>query len=246
MKGLHERRAAPLFLFAALLLGAFRPAPVRAAMDDSIDEGEAPTAPRRAYLFADLDYFDPTQLANQLLDATGRSLAVAGAAGINSVSASGAWGARLGVLVPLHPLIAVGGSFGYIAGPRLSESAQGTINSGATPFTFSDNLSMNYWRFLAEARERLPISGPWALGLGEGLGVAIYSHVATCSATGLGCSTPLTTGTGVGFSWEVEPSLLYGRFGIAFRYAQFPGGLSNGGQFTREWGSLGSFLEVVF
>ncbi len=170
-------------------------------MTELDDEEAPPQAPRKAYLFADLDYFDPTDLANQLLDATGQSLSLSGASGSNSVSAAGAWGGRVGMLFTLDPKLALGGSFGYIAGPRLSESAQGTANGGGA-FTFS--------------------------------------------AMGIGCSTPLTTGTAAGFSWEVEPSILYGRFGIAFRYAQFPGGLSSGGQFTREWASFGSFLEVAF
>ncbi len=247
-------------LFLAVVLGAFRAAPAWA--DESVPEpdgspgwgllssspdsrDEESPAPPKAHLFVDLDYFDPTQLANQLLDATSQSLDNDAFSGSNSVSASGAWGGRVGVLVPFNPHIALGGSFGYIAGPRLSENAQGT--AGGTASSFSDDLSMNYWRILAEARERLPLSGSWALGLGEGIGVAIYGHAATCSATGsLTCSTPFTTGTGDGLTWEVEPSIFYGPFGVAFRYAQFPGGLSSGGQFTRQWGSLGSFLEVVF
>jgi hypothetical protein len=247
-------------LFLAIGLGAFRTCASWA--DDVVPEpdgspgwgllsappdsgGEAAPAPPRARLFVDLDYFDPTQLANQLLDATSQSLNESQFSGSNSVSASGAWGGRVGVLVPFNPHIALGGSFGYIAGPKLSENAQGTIGGAAS--SFSDDLSMNYWRFLAEARERLPLSGSWALGLGEGLGVAVYSHAATCSATNPpSCSTPSTTGTGAGLTWEVEPAIFYGPFGVAVRYAQFPGGLSSGGQFTRQWGSLGSFLEVVF
>lgn len=209
--------------------------------------------PGRGYkIAAALDYFGVGNAANSsdVKDLPSNVCALAnaslgpGSSCTATLSINGAIGFRGGFWKPAEGF-EWGASFGYLyGGPNGSgKLTVDTVPAGSGTLTQSDNTV----RLLGEVRKSIPLNDQWSLRMGVGLGVAFDFWNASCSASGNltgGCAAlglqSSESGSQTWATWELSPSIAYGRWSAGFRYAGF------GRTQSTPWNTFGGFFGAEF
>ncbi len=190
--------------------------------------------------FGSFDYYgigNSKQTAQEALNSI-----CSGASGCGySANVYGGYGARAGIFYKENSNFEWGGSLGYIdGGPDIS--GKGTISYASPAGSFSDTVTNNTLRLLAEAKESYPINQDWKFNIGAGLGWAMDMENDNYSSSGslasIGSGTP-TSNYGWA-TWEISPSFAYHHAQIGVRYVGFARGGFN------PWNTIGAFLGYEF
>jgi hypothetical protein len=160
-------------------------------------------------------------------------------------------GARLGVLYPVQPSVLIGGSLGYITGPKNKTSYY--LSDGVDFETTAIEEKTTFVRALVEVRKHFKLTDALGLRLGGGIGIAqgkIKQSFFYNDSFGGGPFGNNPSKTWSGVTWELVPSLLVKagktNFEIGVAYADFPG-LKEDSDFNKlDWTPFGIRLGLEF
>lgn len=166
-----------------------------------------------------------------------------------SVSSTGGFGIRAGLLRPLESWkrTYVGGSIGYLVGPKIKS----TIYDNNTPGTFGVESREYYYRALAEGVHLIPVASHVGLKLGAGLGVARATTNQTPFFTGgLTGDTSKHSHTNFGFTYEISPAVVLDLqatiLELGIRYMYFPTIKETAETASVEWTTFGFYVGLGF
>ena len=217
--------------------------------DYSRETRRSDDAPERSYkIVASLDYFGVGN-ASKGLSSTTRDVCVALIAGgatscRASASVNGAAGFRGGFWKSAEGFD-WGASLGYLYG---GPSGSAKLTADIVPVgSAMANQSDNTVRLMGEVRKSIPLNDLWSLRMGAGLGMAVDFWKASCSNSGslvgvctdVGLPSP-ESGSQSWITWELSPSIAYGRWSAGLRYAGF------GRTGATPWNTFGGFLGAEF
>jgi len=201
-------------------------------------------------IFASLDYYLPSNAGNGFKDdaqATAVALAGIGYNVTGSVKTSGGFGGRVGFLVPISEIVALGASGGYISGPN--STANLVLTSGGNNGIVTVNRSTAFLRFLIEERTKFPLSEQSAFQLGAGVGAAHGTIADKLVCTGSACTRPgvseSESATWSGFTWEITAEIMFRNMIFGSRFAGFPK-FDDSNLSKMEWTTPGFFFGYAF
>ena len=163
--------------------------------------------------FAPLNIYDKEAILLQDLGLTGTAETVSGL------------GLRFTYLYPVSNNIEVGGSLGYIMGPKTE-----FVGSG---FWLGDNYEreVSFIRLLGELKTEIPIGDDWSINPSLSAGIAFgkveYSDIFTVDDESWS-----------GFAWEISVPFIYKDYIFALKYAGFPT-YEDGGVEVLKWNTFG-------
>ncbi|HRY30609.1 MAG TPA: hypothetical protein P5079_11315 [Elusimicrobiota bacterium] len=211
-------------------------------------------------VFGQIDYwlkdsaFEEEEKA--LKDVTGELIVLGYDASSANYSISNGLGIRGGLLFPVGDgTFHIGGSVGYIWGPTWESETNGYSWSYGNGRSERED-TVNYLRFLLEAKKAIPLNNDVDFVFRGGLGLASGRMETTITNSGtfvtaLGASTSSSQSeTWSGFTWEFLPSLLIKgngvniEFGVGF--AQFPTLKETEDFYEFEWAPIGFRAAVEF
>jgi hypothetical protein len=205
---------------------------------------------RKARVFGQLEYWlegDAYEGESRLVDEAVEDPFSPYFEGAKDVSTG--FGGRMGVMVPAASGLAMGGSLGYIRGPK----GEFKVTDGLVPPDDEAKwtLETTFLRLMFEMKKDIAISDKAALRLGFGLGFAKGSIDQEYREIGPGySSTADSSSSWTGLSWEISPALAFNagsnRVELGVMYAGFPK-LNKKDNFEEfEWKPFGFRIAMEF
>lgn len=168
----------------------------------------------------------------------------------------GGTGFRIGALAatPVKGM-SVGGSLGYIMGPKFEDSVSYSYDDGFSNYDAKakDEVESNVWRLLAEAKYSYPIGEKFQARLGLGLGLASLkvenksNYEDTDVVDNESMSSSITT---TKLTWEIGPAIAFvtDQIGVelALTYSQMPSAENMQTFQEFDWNPFGVRLGVEF
>jgi hypothetical protein len=207
------------------------------------------------YYFS-LDYFLPGNIQKSLDEPQqdiNEDIISQGGTPVPSKKSSGAFGGRLGLLVPLKGFDGywIGGNLGYVKGPK----AKLTDNDPSVPpgtITFEEENS--YWRGLVDIAHISDINKKLAfkfdVGVGLGKGKTTQKRKNQGFYEGVFADSDFSQSSSLNFTWEISPALILkeDRFDVEFgvRYSQFPVIKGSDTTYEVDYSAFGFYTGIDF
>lgn len=206
------------------------------------------------HFFGALDYYLAGEIGDEINNnARDRadSLTSSGEPSSISQDVSDGLGFRIGYLKKMSPKYSVGGSLGYIRGPKI-ETTLTDLPSGSSAGTMKETDKNSYIRLMAEGMGRCPISEKISLNLGVGLGLGQgrtdQEFIRTGTYSVIGNST--ASDDTIGFTWEISPAVEINlekvALSLGLRYTQLPKIKGTEDISEIDWKAFGFFAGLSF